>query len=123
NLSGLFIPILEPDGATYAAIAKNMVLNDNYWELYSMQRDWLDKPHFPFWITALSFKLFGFENWAYKLPGILFIFLGAYYTYRFAEERYNSVSIGLWSAIILLTAQHILMANNDVRADPDNTGW
>ena len=122
NLSALFIPILEPDGATYAAIAKNMVLNNNYWELFSMQRDWLDKPHFPFWITALSFNLFGFENWAYKFPGILFIFIGAWYTYRFAYERYNNKTIGLWAALFLLSAQHILMSNNDVRAEPYLTG-
>ena len=86
NLSALFIPILEPDGALYASIAKNMALDNNFIELNVMQKDWLDKPHFPFWITALFFEIFGFSNWAYKLPGVLFVFLGAWYTYKFVKD-------------------------------------
>lgn len=122
NLSALFIPILEPDGALYASIAKNMVLDDNYIELYVMQKDWLDKPHFPFWITALSFKIFGITTWAYKLPAILFIFLAAFYTYKFVKDRYGKESIALWACLIFLSAQHILISNNDVRAEPYLTG-
>ncbi len=71
NCSGLGIPILGPDGALYASIAKTMVQRHNYLELFVQGHDWLDKPHFPFWLTALSFRLFGFQTWAYKLPAIL----------------------------------------------------
>jgi hypothetical protein len=63
--------------------------------------DWLDKPHFPFWITAFSFKLFGFTTWAYKLPGILFMLMGAGYTYLFARKLYNK-EVALWAVLILL---------------------
>lgn len=122
NLSALFIPILEPDGALYASIAKNMALDNNFIELNVMQKDWLDKPHFPFWITALFFEIFGFSNWAYKLPGVLFVFLGAWYTYKFVKDRYGKESIALWATLILLTAQHIIISNNDVRAEPYLTG-
>jgi 4-amino-4-deoxy-L-arabinose transferase-like glycosyltransferase len=121
NFSGMFVTIMGPDGALYASIAKTMVLKNNYADLFVNGQDWLDKPHFPFWIAALSFNLFGFTTWAYKLPAILFVVLGAYFTYRLASELYNR-QIGLWAVLILLTAEHLIISNNDVRAEPYLTG-
>lgn len=121
NFSGLFVTIMGPDAALYATIAKTMVLHHDYTNLIVNGTDWLDKPHFPFWITALSFNIFGISTWAYKLPGILFLLMGALYTYRLAKELYNQ-QIALWATLILLTAQHILLSNNDVRAEPYLTG-
>jgi 4-amino-4-deoxy-L-arabinose transferase-like glycosyltransferase len=117
NFSGLSLIILAPDGALYASIAKTMVKNGNYLELFGNGTDWLDKPHFPFWITAFFFKIFGISNWSYKLPAILFLMLGAWYTWLFARKFYNDTIAG-WSVLILLTAQHIILSNTDVRAEP-----
>jgi 4-amino-4-deoxy-L-arabinose transferase-like glycosyltransferase len=121
NFSGLFIPLMDPDAGVYASLSKNIVVRNNWAELYFQNNDWLDKPHFPFWITAVFFKIFGIHTWSYKLPGILFVLLGAYYTYLFARRLYNT-TIALWSAFILLTAEHIIISNNDVRAEPFLTG-
>ncbi|MEO6524048.1 MAG: glycosyltransferase family 39 protein [Mucilaginibacter sp.] len=121
NFSGLFVTIVAPDGALYAGIAKSMVLRNNYIDLFAEGRDWLDKPHFPFWMAALSFKCLGITTWAYKLPAILFLLMGARYTYLFAKSLYNK-EIALWSVLILLTAQHIVISNQDVRAEPYLTG-
>ena len=121
NFSGMFVTIMGPDAALYAMISKTMVIRHDYVNLYYHGTDWLDKPHFPFWITAFSFKLFGFKTWAYKLPGILFLLMGALYTYLFAKGLYNR-HIALWSVLILLTAQHIVLSDNDVRAEPYLTG-
>jgi 4-amino-4-deoxy-L-arabinose transferase-like glycosyltransferase len=121
NFSGLFIPVQGPDAAIYALISKTMVQHSDYVQLFYHGTDWLDKPHFPFWITAFSFKLFGFTTWAYKLPGILFLMMGVFYTWLFAKDLYNK-QIALWSVLVLLTAQHIVLSNNDVRAEPYLTG-
>jgi 4-amino-4-deoxy-L-arabinose transferase-like glycosyltransferase len=121
NFSGLFVTIIGPDGTFYAGIAKTIVQKHDYINLYAQGRDFLDKPHFPFWVTAVFFELFGFTTWAYKLPGILFLMMGAAYTYQFAKKLYNH-EIALWSVLILLTAEHIIISNNDVRAEPYLTG-
>lgn len=121
NLSGIFVPITGPDGTLYASIAKTMAQRNNFVELFAYGKDWLDKPHFPFWLAALSFKIFGYTTWAYKLPAILFLLMGAGYTYLFGKALYNK-QIGLWAMLILLTAQHIVLSNNDVRAEPYLTG-
>jgi hypothetical protein len=78
NALALFLPAIYSDAATYALISKNMALSGDWVNLMFMGQDWLDKPHFPFWITALSFTLFGVNAPAYLLPGLLFLALGAY---------------------------------------------
>ncbi|MGN6395280.1 MAG: ArnT family glycosyltransferase [Mucilaginibacter sp.] len=121
NFSGLLVPIAGPDAAIYATISKTMVQRNDYVQLFYHGADWLDKPRFPFWITALFFKVFGFTTWAYKLPGILFLMMGALYTWRLARTLYNK-QIATWSVLILLTAEHIVLSNNDVRAEAYLTG-
>ncbi|MBL0132484.1 MAG: glycosyltransferase family 39 protein [Chitinophagaceae bacterium] len=122
NFSGLFVSLMDPDAGVYAAVTKHMVQRNNYLELYFQGTDWLDKPHLPFWITAVFFKVFGIYTWSYKLPGILFMMLGAYYTYLFAKQNYTK-TIALWAVFILLTAEHIIISNSDVRAEPFLTGF
>ncbi len=121
NFSGLFVTILGLDGPLYACIAKTMVQRQDYVDLFSQGKDWLDKPHFPFWVTALSFQILGFQTWAYKLPAILFVLMGGGYTYLFCKNLYNK-EVALWSVLIFLTAEHVIISNNDVRAEPYLTG-
>jgi len=122
NFSGLFVDILGPDGTLYASIAKTMAETNNFSDLYNNGRDWLDKPHFPFWIAAFFFKLFGINTWAYKLPAVLFVMVAALYTWLFTIKVYGNKTVAQWSVLILLTAQHIVLSNMDVRAEPYLTG-
>jgi 4-amino-4-deoxy-L-arabinose transferase-like glycosyltransferase len=119
NAVGLFFPILRNDDPTlYASIAKNIILSGNWLSLFHpLSVDWLDKPHLQFWLTAISFKIFGVTSFAYMLPGFLFHLLGAYYTYRLARLLFDK-SIGLLSALIYLSSFHLLLsATVDVRAE------
>lgn len=117
NLTGLFFTIIEPDGAVYATLAKQMVLTGDYVNLVLQGNDWLDKPHFPFWMMALSYHIFGITTFAYKLPALLFWALGGWYTYRFANLFYTR-TVAQVSVLIYLTAMHAVLSNNDVRAEP-----
>jgi 4-amino-4-deoxy-L-arabinose transferase-like glycosyltransferase len=117
NFSGIAVPFFSNDPALYAAISKTMVQRNDFVDLYVYGIDWLDKPHFPFWMAALSFKIFGISEWAYRLPALLFILLGAFYTYRLAKQLYN-VDVAQIAVLVLLAAQHLLMSNVDIRAEP-----
>ncbi len=117
NSIGLWLPILRNDDPTlYANIAKHIVQSGDWINLISNHYDWLDKPHFPFWVTALSFKIFGINSFAYVLPGFLFNLLGAYYTYKLACYLYDK-STGLLAVLIYLTALHLMISSVDVRAE------
>jgi 4-amino-4-deoxy-L-arabinose transferase-like glycosyltransferase len=121
NAGSLFIDILEPDGALYATVAKTIARSGDFINLYRDGRDWLDKPHFPFWITAFSFRIFGINAFAYKFPALLFWGAGAWYTWRLALALYGK-SVGQLSCLIYVSAAHLVISNNDVRAEPYLTG-
>ncbi len=117
NSVGLLYPVLRNDDpALYATIAKHMALRNDWINLISNNYDWLDKPHFPFWMSAISFKIFGINSFAYMLPGFLFSLLGAYYTYKLANFLYNHI-IGIIATLIYLTSLHLMISSIDVRAE------
>lgn len=114
---GMLVTIMEPDAATYAIISMEMLDRGDWLDITSRGADWLDKPHFQFWVTAVSYKVFGVNNFGFKFPAILFTLLGALYTYRFAAHYYSRM-VATFSVIILLCSLHLILSNNDVRAEP-----
>lgn len=115
---GIFQPLLRNDDPVlYAIIAKNMVISNDWVGLFMNGQPWLDKPHFPFWAAAFSFKIFGINSFAYNLPGFLFFILGGVYTYKLAKLLYNK-DVALVSFLIYLTSLHLMMSTTiDVRAE------
>jgi len=121
NATGLFNPVLEPDSALYATIAKRMALANDWMNLYGDGGDWLDKPHFPFWMAAISFKLFGISAFSYKLASFIFWLISIRFTYLLTRSLY-STNIARHTVLIYITALHAVIANFDVRAEPFLTG-
>jgi len=117
NIAGITTQFFTDDPGLYGLIARNMVESGNYSNLMFQGVDWLDKPHFPFWMAALSFKVFGINTVAYKLPALCFYFMSVIYTYKLSKKFYG-VQTALIAVLILLTAQHTIMSNTDVRAEP-----
>ncbi|NIJ53877.1 ArnT family glycosyltransferase [Dyadobacter arcticus] len=117
NIPGLWLDIIEPDGALYATIAKHIVLHNDWINLFGDGHDWLDKPHFPFWMAAISYKIFGITGFAYKLPAFIFWLVSLRYTYLLGRDLYN-VSIAQVAVLIYAVAFHSTLANFDVRAEP-----
>jgi 4-amino-4-deoxy-L-arabinose transferase-like glycosyltransferase len=117
NIAGIGIRFFTDDPALYSLIARHIAKTNDFTDLIYRGHAWLDKPHFPFWIVAVSFKLFGVNTIAYKLPALLFFFMSVIYTYKLAKKFYDS-DTALVAILILLTSQHIIMSNTDVRAEP-----
>src|SRR6476659_4089498 len=66
-----FFPLMDKDAAHHANIALNMVQHNNYFNLIDRDKDYLDKPHFLFWATAASLKIFGVNTFAHRFPAFL----------------------------------------------------
>ena len=115
---GLFFPVTGTSfGPWYASIAKYITLSGNWSDLMLSNQDWLDKPHFPFWMAAISFKIFGVNSFAYMFPGFLFHLIGALYTYKLAKHLYKNETVALLSCLIYLSVFHLMMSAIDVRAE------
>ncbi|MEN0052471.1 MAG: glycosyltransferase family 39 protein [Mucilaginibacter sp.] len=117
NLAGVGIKYFTDDPSLYSILSRNMAQSNNFTDIIYHGKDWLDKPHFPFWMAAISFKLFGVNTVAYKLPALLFFVMSVVYTYKLARRFYD-LETALIAISILLTAQHSVMSNTDVRAEP-----
>ncbi|MDP9075838.1 MAG: glycosyltransferase family 39 protein [Bacteroidota bacterium] len=117
NFAGINVKFFTDDPGLYAAISKNLIYKKSFLELFTYNRDWLDKPHFPFWLVLFSFKAFGISEWAYRLPALLFFALSLLYTWLFAV-KYYSREIAFTAVLIVMTALHVLLSNTDVRAEP-----
>ena len=121
-IAGLFSTLFENDSAQFAVMAMRMVQENDFINLIKGTNEYLDKPHMHYWLSALSFKIFGLHDWAYRIPGMLAIFLGAYSCFGLGKLLYNEY-VGKTAALIFLTSQTIVLSVIDVRTDAVLTGF
>ncbi|MDO5655319.1 MAG: glycosyltransferase family 39 protein [Flavobacteriaceae bacterium] len=114
---GLFLPLMENDSAQHATMAMRMAKSGDYLSILKGGNPYLDKPHMHFWLSALSFEIFGFEEWAYRLPALILTILGGFATFKLANLLYDNVEISRLSAFMFLTSQAIVLGMHDVRTD------
>jgi 4-amino-4-deoxy-L-arabinose transferase-like glycosyltransferase len=117
NAAAMFSPIINSgDAITYAALSQHIVQSHDWASLVLDGHDWLDKPHLPFWITALFFKLGGVSAFTYILPGFIFHLIGAYYTYRLARLLYSKQAAVL-AILIYVSIFNLMDASIEVKAE------
>ena len=121
QVGALFLPLIEPDEALYAVISRELSTGKSWAALTLLGEPWLDKPHFPFWCAALSMRLLGATEFAYRLPGFLFYLMGVAYVY-WAGRRFFEAGVAQWAALVTLTAYHLVFSNHDVRAEAHLVG-
>ena len=117
NAAAMISPVINSgDAVTYASISQHIVLSHDWASLVLDGQAWLDKPHLPFWITALFFKLGGISAFTYILPGFLFHLIGAYYTYRVARLLYDKLTAVL-AVLIYVSIFNLMDASIEVKAE------
>ena len=112
---------MDVDAAQYASIAREMLERGDWLHVTNRYQDYLDKPPLLFWLSALSFKVFGISNFAYKLPSLLFALLGIFSTYKLGKLLYSEKT-GMLSALMFASCQAMFLITNDVRTDTILTG-
>ncbi len=123
NAAAMLSPIINGgDSVTYAALSQHIALSNDWSNLMLDGKDWLDKPHMPFWLTALSFQFFGISAFSYILPGFLFHIIGGYFTYRLARLFYTREA-AWWSVLVYVSAYHLMDSSIEVKAETYLTGF
>ena len=115
-VAGLFVPLMDNDSAHHANIALRMYLTGDYISLIDYDGPYLDKPHLHFWLTALSYHLFGVTGFAYKFPSFLFSLVGIWSVYR-SGILINNKDTGFIAAVVYASSASFLLSLNDVRMD------
>ena len=70
-LTSLTRPALDADESLYLAAARHMAESGDWLLPVVNGVPFLDKPPWLYWLAAASFRIFGFEVWAGRLPGAL----------------------------------------------------
>jgi 4-amino-4-deoxy-L-arabinose transferase-like glycosyltransferase len=112
----LFFPLLDKDAAHHANIALHMQQTGDYFSLVDRDKDYLDKPHLLFWLSAGMFKIFGVTTIAHRLPAMLFALLSVYSVYKLTKHLSDRPTARI-AAIIIATAQAFVLSIMDARME------
>jgi 4-amino-4-deoxy-L-arabinose transferase-like glycosyltransferase len=114
-LLGAFLDVTR-DGAKYAYIAKEMLETGQWFSLHIQGEPYLQKPQFLFWLAALSFKLFGVSNGAFKLPVLIWSVVGFYAVSKIGALLFDRKT-GRLAALLLAFSVVSVLFSADVHTD------
>ncbi len=93
----------EPDEGRYAEIPREMVETGDYIVPHLNYVRYFEKPPLLYWATALSFKVFGVNERAARLPNAIAAFVTVLLLYAIVR-RWFSAECAFLSAVILITS-------------------
>jgi len=94
--------LIDPDEGRYAEISREMVVSGNWTTPRLNDLKYFEKPALQYWMTAISFKVFGFSNMAARFWVALISLLGAFFMAYVAKRLYGSQA-GFYAFITLLS--------------------
>jgi 4-amino-4-deoxy-L-arabinose transferase-like glycosyltransferase len=101
-------PVLDDADATHASAARHMALTGDLVTLRVDGVRYLEKAPLPYWLVALSFRLFGFNTFAAHLPQAIGVLLLALLGYRWAEQAF-SPRAAFYTGLATLTSAGIFL--------------
>jgi 4-amino-4-deoxy-L-arabinose transferase-like glycosyltransferase len=112
----------EPDEGRYAEIPREMNELHDYIVPHLNYVRYFEKPPLLYWSTAMSFKLFGTNEWAFRFPNALCAFLCVIFLYIYIRRWFNE-HMAFLSAVILITSFSFLAMARIVTTDMLFTLW
>ncbi len=100
----------EPDEARYAEIAREMVAGAGYLVPHLNYVIYAEKPPLLYWLTALSYHIFGINEFAARFFPALFAVLGVAVTAYFALRTFGRRHAILSGAILATTPLYAVIA-------------
>jgi len=102
------IPLYEPDEGRYAEIPREMLERGDFITPFLNYVKYFEKPPLHYWLNALSFTIFGQNEFAARFPGALMGLLTVLLTY-FVGRKLFSRPAGILAALILGSSTGFLM--------------
>ncbi|MBP2633286.1 MAG: hypothetical protein H6Q70_3914 [Firmicutes bacterium] len=98
------IPITDPVEANYAITAKEMLLSGDLLSMRIYGQYWYDKPAMIYWLIIASYKLFGINAFAARLPMVVVSACSLSFLYWFVYKLYQNTRIAWMSVVVLATS-------------------
>jgi len=100
--------LLDDADATHAQAARAMAQTGDWVTLHVDGIRYLEKPPLPYWLAALSLRVFGANSFAIHLPGALAVLALAVLGYAWARRAFDERS-GLYAGLFTLTATGVFL--------------
>ncbi|NYF81300.1 ArnT family glycosyltransferase [Granulicella arctica] len=101
-------PLLDDADATHANAARHILLSSDWVTLHVNGIRYLEKAPLPYWLVAISFKLFGFNTFAAHLPQTIGVLLLALLGYLWADKAFGPRT-ALYTGIAILTSAGVFL--------------
>jgi 4-amino-4-deoxy-L-arabinose transferase-like glycosyltransferase len=99
-LPKLGMPLLDPDEGLYASIAREMLARGDWIVPHVNGLPYLEKPPLYFWLTAVTFWLFGPSEWATRLWSAVSALGTVLLTWRIGRRLYGAPA-GLMAGVVM----------------------
>ncbi|TAL59310.1 MAG: phospholipid carrier-dependent glycosyltransferase, partial [Legionella sp.] len=107
------LPVIDRDEAHFTQATRQMIQNNNYFQIRFQDITRFQKPPGINWLQAASVKVFSHADaktmWPYRLPSLLGALFSVLFTYFFARRFYDpktaAMGAGLLACALLLVAE------------------
>ena len=101
-------PLLDDADATHANAARHMALTGDLVTLHVNGVRYLEKAPLPYWLDALSFRIFGFNTFAAHLPQAIGVFLLALLGFHWAAKAFGPRT-AFYTGMAILTSAGVFL--------------
>lgn len=115
-------PLVSPDEGRYSEIPRQMLLHHDFVTPRINNIKYFEKPPLFYWLQAGSIKLFGMNEWAFRLATALMGLLGCAITYVAGRELFNR-RVGLLASLMLATSSLYFGLARFITLDMTLTTW
>ncbi len=108
-LASIFAPpLLDDADATHANAARSMALTGDWVTLRVDGIRYLEKAPLPYWLVAISFRIFGFNTFAAHLPEALAVLLLALLGFRWGSKSFGRQT-AFYTGVAVLTSAGVFL--------------
>lgn len=115
--SNASLPVTDPVESNYALTAKEMVLCGNWLSPQIYGNFWYDKPIMIYWLLSLAYSIFGFTDFASRLPSALFSAISVYMIAQFMYAKYGKKRLAILTALLLTTSLEFWIISHSIITD------
>jgi 4-amino-4-deoxy-L-arabinose transferase-like glycosyltransferase len=110
-------PLVDYDEATYAQVAMETLESGDLGHLAHMGRPWLDKPPLYFWLAMGSVRLFGEQEWSFRLPSVIAAVATVWCLYALMARLTRTRAVAAAACAILMASPIYFMYAREARLD------
>jgi 4-amino-4-deoxy-L-arabinose transferase-like glycosyltransferase len=108
-VGSMFTPgLLDDADSTHAEAAREMVATGDYVTLHINGVRYLEKPPLPYWLVAISYKVFGVNEFATRLPMVLAVMLLGGLAFGWGRRAFGERT-GIYAGLFVYTCAGVYL--------------